>query len=792
MKLTYVVVILGVLFSHPSSAQGTFEFDQFTRIYEGDPVTDDGNSFGAAWIDYDNDDYLDLFVTNWPVYTERNCLYHNNGDGTFTKVTSGRIVNEGGSFGSSWGDFDNDGYVDVVCGNPGYGGSGAPNYIYRNNGEGSFTKMTEGTAVTEVRRSTTPAWADYNNDGFLDLFVGTDCWSTDCSMPPSLFRNDAGALIKMNNADIGLTEDFGSGVWADYDTDGDPDLYVWRAWLNTNALFKNNGDGTFTEITSGIIVNDSSSASSWADYDNDGDLDLFLTRGHATLMVPNLLYNNIGHGDFVAVTGQEIVEDNGHWHSSSWGDYDNDGDLDLFVTSNYAFFAIPNALFENNGDGTFTKVTQGEVVSDSGHISSGAVWGDYDRDGDLDLFVANQNNEDNILYRNNGNSNNWINIKCIGTLSNRSAIGAKVRLLAIINDSPVWQLREISAHTSYLCMNSQNVHFGLKNTTVIDSIEVEWPSGMIDILTNVDMNQFLTITEGEFGDPDGDGIADINDNCPDDYNPDQDDSDTDGVGNTCDNCIDGYNPNQEDADSDSSGDVCDPCTDTDGDGYGNPGYPANTCEEDNCPVAYNPDQAEVDDGDIDCSGDINVLDVLAVVNHILGSSYLVGEPFDRADCNKDGSVNVLDALSIVNIILGIIPECSSGGYPPDVTAEVLTFCQSLKPYLSIDDNGRFMDLVKAEIDLPETYRLEQNYPNPFNSGTTIHFAVPHRLQVDLTVYNIQGECVKTLRRGSIDAGPHSVTWNGTNEQGHTVSSGMYVCRMDTETCHKTMKMVFLK
>ena len=185
-------------------------------------------------------------------------------------------------------------------------------------------------------------------------------------------------------------------------------------------------------------------------------------------------------------------------------------------------------------------------------------------------------------------------------------------------------------------------------------------------------------------DADEDGVLDVDDNCPDEYNPDQEDGDTDGIGDVCDNCQDDVNPDQVDEDGDGFGDVCDSCTDTDSDGYGDPGYEANTCEEDNCPDVSNPDQASVERGNIDCQGGIDVLDVLAVVNHILGTTPLMGGPLDRADCNSDGGVDILDALGIVNAILGI-GECAPSLSGRAITPEAIQFCRSLKAYLSLQD-----------------------------------------------------------------------------------------------------------
>jgi len=187
--------------------------------------------------------------------------------------------------------------------------------------------------------------------------------------------------------------------WGDYDNDGDLDLFVANRNNQNNFLYLNNGNGTFTKVTSGSIVNDGgdSQGGSWGDYDNDGDLDLFVANRNNQ---NNFLYLNNGNATFTKISSGSIVNDGGHSEACSWGDYDNDGDLDLFVANRYN---QNNFLYLNNGNGTFTKVTSGSIVNDGGD-SQGGSWGDYDNDGDLDLFVANRNNQNNFLYLNNGNA----------------------------------------------------------------------------------------------------------------------------------------------------------------------------------------------------------------------------------------------------------------------------------------------------------------------------------------------------------------------------------------------------
>ena len=472
---------------------GAYYYDQsiigelFIRITEGDIVNDGGASEGCSWGDYDNDGDLDFFVTNR--HDQDNFFYQNNGDSTFRKITSDVITTDGGnSFSSSWADYDNDGDLDLFVAN----GNNQNNFLYANTGAATFVKITTGDIVNDGGDCMGCSWGDYDNDGALDLFVANDN-----NQNNFLYVNNGdGTFAKITTGDI--VNDGGNShapSWADYDNDGDLDLFVANGNNQNNFLYSNHGDGTFSKITISDIVNDGcySHNSSWGDYDNDGDLDLFVANGNNQ---NNFLYSNNGDGNFIKITTGDIVNDGGYSGGSSWGDYDNDGDLDLFVANG----GQSNFLYSNNGDGTFTKIITGNVVN-SGGLSNSCSWCDYDNDGDLDLFVANEEDEDNFLYQNNGNDNNWINIQCVGVASNTSAIGAKVRVKATINGNSVWQMREISGQTGYANQNSLNDEFGLGNATIIDSIKIEWPSGIVQILNNVAINQFLIVTEPPYAPP---------------------------------------------------------------------------------------------------------------------------------------------------------------------------------------------------------------------------------------------------------------------------------------------------
>ena len=297
-------------------------------------------------------------------------------------------------------------------------------------------------------------------------------------------------------------------------------------------------------------------------------------------------------------------------------------------------------------------------------------------------------------------------------------------------------------------------------------------------------------------DRDEDGISDSEDNCPHDHNPEQEDADGDTLGDVCDNCPYEVNPDQTDSDGDGSGDVCDSCTDTDGDGYGDPGYGANTCEEDNCPHVFNPDQESLERGDIDCESGITVEDVMSVVRHILNTAPLLGKPLERADCNGDGRIDVLDVVGIVNVILGSISECPGDGRcAARVTPEVIRFCESLQPYLPGDDFARFMALVTAKAERPSEYGLFQNSPNPFNPTTSIQYSVvsdQSRPHVTLKIYNILGQEVRSLVDEPKDAGYYNVTWDGKDSDGREVGSGVYFCRLKAGDFAAARRMILMK
>jgi enediyne biosynthesis protein E4 len=466
--------------------------DIFTRVTAA-PWTDIGTSRGGAWGDYDNDGFIDLFVPQSGASggSALQFLYHNNANGTFTRVTNGPIaavVSTG--WGAAWGDYDNDGFPDLFLGN-----INQQNYLFHNNGAGSFTEDPNPSFVSDIANSRSVTWVDYDNDGYVDLF------RTTLNEPRRLYYNNHDGTFPPVTGPEFLTAPgtFLGVAWGDYNNDGRPDLFLPQGSEGDpqpSRLYRNDGGGSFTNVATGVLAaSRSSHGAAWGDYDNDGDLDLFVANGlqPAPEGRPNFLYRNNGDGTFTSLTSLPANDPENQGGASlgcNWGDYDNDGWLDLFVVNRAG---QNNFLYHNNGDGTFTKITNSIAANDGGN-SAAAAWGDYDNDGFLDLFVGNVG-EANFLYHNNTNDNHWLKFRLIGTRSNRAAIGAKVRVHATINGQSIWQMREVPGGDGQMGQNSLYLHVGLGNATTADLVRIEWPSGTVQELQNVPANEFHTVTE---------------------------------------------------------------------------------------------------------------------------------------------------------------------------------------------------------------------------------------------------------------------------------------------------------
>jgi hypothetical protein len=458
----------------------------FVKVTSGPEISDSGWSFGVSWVDYDGDRYPDLFIANnnFSDPTEKNLFYHNNGNGTYTRITEGDIAASCGCLSATWADLDGDGDLDCYACRPFLNA----NLLFINDGSGRFHKDTVSPLVSDKKFSMEAQWIDYDKDGRLDLFVANHARPS-TSMLVSFYHNDAGTFKLIKNSDIGLIEDEANGIaWCDYNNDRWPDLF-WSRNNKLSILFTNQGNGTFAPTDNILSAAPAKYQGNWADFDNDGDFDIYAGTDSIRGIT---LYENIGDGRFELIDDTVLVRDTGSWAGGFWGDYDNDGFLDLFVTGEDTYEARPNRLYHNNGDGTFSRLTEGEIATDL-EPSHAAAWADHDRDGDLDLYVANVNNVNNTLYQNRGNSNNWLQVELKGEAYNRTAIGAVIKAKAIISGKPVRQMREISSKNGFMSQSEFVTHFGLGDARTVDSLVIEWPDGTVKTLTDLPVNQYLSV-----------------------------------------------------------------------------------------------------------------------------------------------------------------------------------------------------------------------------------------------------------------------------------------------------------
>jgi hypothetical protein len=449
----------------------------FRKVLTG-PVAASANGSAAAWGDYDNDGLVDLYVTTFNGVA---FLFHNEGNGAFSSITKVPVVAGGmNSFGCAWADYDNDGYLDLI-----QGGYNASSRLFRNLGNGTFEQIKSGAIAKFDTGANNIVWGDFDKDGNIDLF----CAISYNSPRSVLFRNNGDASFsKITNSVVTIPGNSQGAAWSDYDNDGFLDLLINRTGANS-LLFHNEHDGTFKAVTNAITSasNEVRGGPSWGDFNNDGLIDLFVS----SYGVRSALFQNLGNGEFLRITNGPIYEAVAKSTGGAWADYDNDGWLDLYVSSDSDQNGL---LFHNKGDGTFERITTGSPANDP-MAGQGAAWADYDDDGFPDLFVPNIRNYKNYLYRNSGNSNAWLSVKLEGSASNRSAIGAKVRLLANIKGREFWQMREISGGGSLGSQNDLRALFGLGKGSAAKRLRIEWPSGSVQEFSDVPARQHLTIRE---------------------------------------------------------------------------------------------------------------------------------------------------------------------------------------------------------------------------------------------------------------------------------------------------------
>ena len=483
---------------------------------------------GAVFLDYDQDGFLDIYLSNGN-YTEglsmnedhpaektsENGLFRNLGNGTFEDVTKkAKVGDRGYGMGMTVGDFDNDGYPDIYVSNYGV------NVLYHNNGNGTFSDVAKKAGVGGNDCSVGAVWFDYDNDGFLDLYVGNyidfdpqyNYYYAPDGFPGPMAYDGQPDILYHNNGDGTFTDvtnkmgvfnrdgrAMGVGA-ADYDNDGFVDIFVSNDHMN-NYLYHNQGGKGFIDkgIMSGVAFNQIGEATismsvDFADYNNDGLLDLFVSDD-----VYCSLYKNEGNGVFsemsynagIAVACGQFVG----W-ASTFIDYDNDGDLDIFKINGELkhLYGQEDQLFENDGNEKFIDVsTERGSYFQQELVGRGAGFADFDNDGDIDVYIVNLNDKGALLRNNKGNENNWIALQLVGDQSNRDGIGARV---TIVSDG-VQQYTQKRTSSGYLSQNDPRLYFGIGSSKLVESIEVIWPSGKVQKLENIKSGQFLTIKESE-------------------------------------------------------------------------------------------------------------------------------------------------------------------------------------------------------------------------------------------------------------------------------------------------------
>jgi hypothetical protein len=553
-----LLTLISVSFSNVYSQQSIRNEPHFEEVAQvsgidfvhtsGGPAKDyiiESVAGGVAMIDYDNDGWLDIYFVNGSNFhfqdnpnsgsSIRSKLFRNNRDGTFSDSTMkagvGRI---GWCMGAAAADYDNDGDHDlyVTC----YGS----NTLYHNNGDGTFSDVSEKAGAAGGNWSTGAAWGDYDRDGDLDLYVARYVDFNRAEIPPKgsskfcqyrglavqcgprglkglshiLYRNNGdGTFTDLTKKALGgeLPEYYGfTPLWADFTNDGWPDLYV--ANDGTPSLFYiNRGDGTFEErggLAGCAFSKDgreqAGMGADFGDYNQDGWLDIFKTNFSDDY---NNLYMNLGGGNFSDHTDAARIL-TVSWKELGWAtkffDYDNDGWSDIFITNGHVYPEVDQwqadstykqrpQVLRNLQNGTFRDVTAQLGADMQKKISGrGASFGDLDNDGDIDVVINNLDGVPSLLRSVSSGRSHWLTLRLRGVKSNRNGIGARVKL----RSGKLAQLQEVHQSGGFLSSNDTRVHFGLGENAFVDSIEIRWPSGLVQHLKDLKLRQIITVTEG--------------------------------------------------------------------------------------------------------------------------------------------------------------------------------------------------------------------------------------------------------------------------------------------------------
>jgi PKD repeat protein len=779
---------------------------------------------GCGWIDYNNDHTLDAYLTFFNIPP---VLFSGDSSGAFQAITTASFIPGGSNYsGICWGDYDNSGTPDLFITNMGGG-----NVLLNNQGNGKFQASTTSGIANYGGSFLSANWVDYDNNGDLDLFIpacGTG-FAPGAGNLNLLYRNNGdGTFTRVTDNTLATTRTNTScAAFGDFDNDGDQDVFLTE-WGKDNWLFKNNGDGTFTRI-SGLEINSNSSISitaSWGDYDNDGFLDLFVGNGSTSSSVKqhNYLYHNNGNGTFTKITTGEIAEYSGCVWTSAWADVNNDGYLDLYIGTIYERESL---LYLNNGDGTFSIAQK--FGTSSATVSTGvtgASFGDYDNDGAVDLLVADvAAGSPPLIFHNNGNGNHWFNVTCTGSISNKSAIGARVKIKATIAGKTFWQIRDVMGVQGFRGSNDLRAQFGLGDATTVDSLVIHWPSGAQTVRTNLQANQFISVTEDVpanflkpiFGadvtkgkgsltvhfmdksiagtpitswswDFDSDGKEDSKDQHPT-FTFRADTGGTFSVSLTISNGTASKTFTKNNFIQLISKNTA------------NLAMFSKIYSSSNESSAYPPQQAI--DGDLNTRWASQFADPQWIMVE-LDTIYTVGRLVLKWE-NAYGRKYTIQTAIDTSAWQTVFTETKGNGGTDDVPFSPVE-AKFIRLYGTTRGTSYGYSLYELEIyrpsstglldikKAPREFYLKSNYPNPFNPSTSISYQIPVSCKVKLNVFDVRGRELQALVDQNQDAGNYEVRFDGKN-----LNSGVYFCRLDaaptgSQAVHfiHTNKMILLK
>ncbi len=740
---------LGLLcLSTPARAQSLFtEIAVEAGVYfvhDGLLVDDwDTIGAGAAWLDFDRDGDLDLYVTR---RQSANLLFQNDGTGHFTDVAALYGVEDAMHDGSgvAVADFNNDDWPDLYLANA------DEDVLFRNDGGTGFTDITATAFAGAVysARGMSASWGDYDGDGFLDLYVANhmSLAGVDSHLDHSdrLFHNNGDETFTEVSELLGMADLNGYAFitgWTDFDYDGDLDLFVINDCILgqdpdalPNKLFRNDGgidwqNWLFTEVGAEVGADQCENGMGLAtgDYNHDGTLDYFFTNNYEPVLLKNL---DGSFSDATAEAGvnQRNVPGTGE-HRQTWGtnfaDFNLDGWTDLFIAAGslhppVALNPQPNLLYLNNGDGTFNDISSGSGIDDDERGRT-SIHADYDGDGDVDLFLVNYGGPSRLFRNDNSNSNHWLIVELEGRVSNRDGVGAKVKVQTL---DGLEQVNELHSGSSLGGGDDLALYFGLGQSAIVEDLSVEWPSGIVQSISYGGANQRLKIVES------GVRVA--------------------------------VTPSEWPVEISASG-----------------GSLTYTVSVGNY------------------TGEVQTVDVWTLLTGPNNITLTRGPVPRTLDPDEELSLTITQNVPASAPSGAYTLAGYAGAFPTGDQTDQFAFTKAAGKAggTAVDDWNATFDGAQVDAsgeDQPRTFTLSQNYPNPFNPTTSIAYEVPAPGRVTVAVFDVLGRRVRTLAQGPHEAGSYRVAWDGRDERGAPVASGVYLYRMTADAFVKTRAMMLLK